>query len=118
RLIQYNEEYLSRQGETAMIRILLGRGGSGKSRAILAELAGHAQSQRRALLLVPEQYTLQAERDLIDASGMGGLLTVEVMSPTRLAREVLRRAGQDGRVTVDGLGRAMALRRVAGMCRG
>ena len=101
-----------------MIRILLGRGGSGKSRAILAELAGHAQSQRRALLLVPEQYTLQAERDLIDASGMGGLLTVEVMSPTRLAREVLRRAGQDGRVTVDGLGRAMALRRVAGMCQG
>lgn len=100
-----------------MIRILLGRGGSGKSRSVLRSLAVHQRAGRRALLLVPEQYTLQAERDLIAEAGMGGLLSVEVMSPTRLARDVLHRAGRDGRACIDALGRAMALRRVAGLCR-
>ena len=47
-----------------MLRILYGTAGTGKSAAIMDEIRGGADSGERYILLVPEQYSHEAEREL------------------------------------------------------
>lgn len=56
----------------------LGRADTGKSARVVAALKAHQSAGERAILLVPEQYTYEAERLLADA--LGGLLGVQVFS--------------------------------------
>ena len=69
------------------VTFLIGRAGSGKSRAIQACLKDAMQHGRRAVLLVPEQFTYEAERRLGEA--LGGLMGIQVLSFTRLSERVL-----------------------------
>ena len=49
------------------IRYILGRAGKGKSHLVYQEIetALRSDKEQALILLVPEQYTLQAERDVI-----------------------------------------------------
>lgn len=69
-------------------------------------LAGGA---KRLLLLTPDQYTLQAELELIQRLNLPGLLEIEVLSPSRLLTRVFTLAGAPKRVRVDARGKAMML---------
>ena len=73
-----------------------------KSRA-----AGH-----RFVLYVPEQYTLQAERDLITGLILPGLLEIQVISPRKLKQQVREQAGTGTKRSLNEMGRAMAVHRV------
>lgn len=63
----------------------------------------------RVLLLVPEQYTLQAERELIEHLHLPGLLDLDVLSPRRLGRRIRESAGHSSKAALDESGRRMAL---------
>lgn len=63
------------------------------------------------LVIVPEQYTLQAEKDLLKDLGVPGFFRLEVLSPTRLAQRVKDRLGSDPRTPIDERGRNMAVAR-------
>ncbi len=63
------------------------------------------------LVLVPEQYTLQAERDLMRDMGVKGFFRLDVLSPTRLQFRVLDALGQDPRVPIDERGKAITVAR-------
>ncbi|MGI5878106.1 MAG: PD-(D/E)XK nuclease family protein [Christensenellales bacterium] len=95
------------------LTVIAGRSGSGKSRLIHERIGAAARSGRPALLIVPEQYTLEAERSLIATLGVPGLLSIEVMSPTRLIEDVFSRVGGPRDAVIDRRGKAMALRRAA-----
>ncbi len=60
-------------------------------------------------VLVPEQYTLQAERELIEGLQLPGLMDLDVMSPRRLDRLIRERAGGGALPVLDDRGRAMAI---------
>ena len=64
------------------IRFILGRAGSGKSRQIIEEIKTSLEQggHEPLLLLVPEQFTLQAERDLITGLQAKGIVRAEVLS--------------------------------------
>lgn len=64
------------------------------------------------ILLVPEQYTLQAERDLIEHLQRPGLIHLEVLSISRLAERVFEETGGIKQVIINEQGRQMALRKV------
>ena len=66
---------------------------------------------RRAVLYVPEQVTLQTERNLIADLELRGLLDIEVVSPKKLRELVRERAGSGNRKTLDECGQAMAVHR-------
>ncbi len=70
----------------------------------------------RQVILVPEQYTLQAERDLIAGMGLPGLLNMDVISPTKLQTMVREWAGSSGLRPLDETGRAMAIHRALHAC--
>ncbi|HNW87740.1 MAG TPA: PD-(D/E)XK nuclease family protein [Candidatus Limiplasma sp.] len=61
------------------------------------------------VLLVPEQFTLQAERELLDRLHVNSLFTLEVLSPSRLASRVLAAVGADERSPLSRAGRQMAV---------
>lgn len=68
----------------------------------------HAQGSP-CVLLVPEQFTLQAERELLDRLALPGFFTIEVLSPSRLSQRVLATAGADPRAPLSQAGRRMAV---------
>ncbi len=66
----------------------------------------------RTIVYVPEQYTLQAERDLIQGLGLPGLLDLDVMSPRKLREQVRELAGQGSRRPLTPAGAVMSVHRI------
>ena len=77
-----------------MLRLLLGRSGSGKTFEARRRLCHLAEEGREKLmLLVPEQYSFESERAMLRLLGAGKAPRVEVYSFTRLADAVFRAYG-------------------------
>lgn len=66
----------------------------------------------RVMMLVPEQYTLQAERELVERLALPGLLDMDVLSPKRLTRRIREAGGHGPLLPLDERGRSMALAQV------
>jgi len=97
------------------LRFIIGRAGKGKSYYIYNEIKQHikeARGNEKLLLLVPEQYTLQAERDFMEKTGLTGIMQLEILSFSRLAQKVFNEVGGLTRVLINEQGRNMVLRRV------
>ncbi len=87
----------------------------GRMHRLLPHIVDHIgalyQAGETCLLLVPEQYTLQAEVELIRRLHLPGFFRIQVLSPSRLTQRIFDAAGTDGRVPLDGRGKQMALSR-------
>ena len=101
-----------------MLRIYYGREDIDKEKAMfdmigqsLAEL-GSPGNPSQILLLVPDQYTLQMERNAIAHLKVKGLMDLEVLSFSRLAGRVLNETGGSRRVPIDKHGRHMLLTKI------
>ncbi len=79
-----------------MLKFIYGRAGSGKSYNIINRITVDAKAGKKAVLLVPEQFTFQSERALLEALGDRAGTDVSVISFTRMYDEITRKAG--GRV--------------------
>jgi len=64
---------------------------------------------KRCMFLVPSQYTLQAEIEIMTRLNMEGTFMIDVLSPGRLQSRVFERAGQPDRVIFDERGKCMVL---------
>lgn len=64
---------------------------------------------KRCILIVPEQFTLQAEVEVLSRLNLPGFFDIEVLSPTRLQTRVFERAGAPARVRIDERGKQMVL---------
>jgi len=91
------------------VRILTGRSRRLLPR-VIREVGEAYRAGGRCLLLVPEQYTLQAELELVRRLELPGFFDLEVLSPTRLTHRVFERAGNPPRVRIDARGKRMVLR--------
>jgi ATP-dependent helicase/nuclease subunit B len=67
------------------VRFILGPAGSGKTHRCLEELRALEHQGRPGILLVPEQSTHSAERELLADPELPGLRHVQILSFTRLA---------------------------------
>ena len=96
------------------IKYIVGRGGAGKSFRVFTEIKEQLQKNEgnKLILLVPEQFTLQAERDLINKLDLAGIIDVEVLSFTRLAHHVFNEVGGLAKIHINDIGKNMVLRRV------
>jgi len=96
------------------LRFVYGRAGCGKTRFCLEEIKNRIESGHsgRLYLLVPEQYTYQAEKDLIDMLESGGILKNEVLSFRRLAYRVFNEVGGITYPHIHPAGKSMILYRI------
>lgn len=85
------------------------------ARAIAADLQS---TQAYIYLIVPEQFTLQAEQTMMDALAAPGFMQLRIMSPSRLIQEVFDRTRRPGRAIIDDRGLAMTFKHITQQCRG
>ena len=70
---------------------------------LLKAVTAARQQDIRCLLLVPEQYTLQAERDLISGLHLPGFFDIEVLSLSRFVqRQFQQYSGGRARIDANG----------------
>ncbi len=95
------------------LRLIIGRSGTGKTETCMREIAERQGKQKgRLIFIVPEQYSSQAERDLIERTKGKGILQGEVLSFGRLAHRVFSKKGVGKKVPLGDIGKSMALRKI------
>ena len=90
------------------LRLLVGEEGTVRDQALYH---GMDRCEGRTLLIVPERFTLEAERALVEEIGLPGLFQMEVLSFTRLGQKVLARTRGTARTYMNETGKAMLMRR-------
>ena len=88
-----------------MLKLVLGRAGSGKTRFTLDKAAEIMQSGGNAVIVVPEQFTFETERSLLRAIGPESCLNIEVLSFSRMVHRVMGVYGGFAGRYIDDCGR-------------
>ncbi len=100
------------------LRLIYGRAGCGKSHFCMEEIRkrledkGSEPIKDPLILLVPEQYSMQAERDLVQVAPRGGAIEGQVLSFRRMAYRVFGEVGGFTRRHINSSGKAMLLYRI------
>ena len=93
-----------------MLKLILGAAGSGKTALITKEIKDRAASGEKGLyLIVPEQFSHEAERELCALCGDSFSLHAEVLSFSRLAVRVAQETGTGGAAALDAGGRLLCM---------
>lgn len=92
-----------------MLTIITGKAGTGKTASIMDSIRRRVESQARSLLIVPEQYSHEAERELCLACPPSMSLYAEVMSFTGLARRVDQLLGSGEQTPLDKGGKLLCM---------
>lgn len=97
------------------LRFVLGGSGSGKSNYLYEMILKRTQESTEQLffLIVPEQFSLQAQRELVQRQKNHGIMNIDVVSFARLAYRVFDELGLTHLQTLEETGKSLALRRVA-----
>ena len=90
-----------------MLRIYFGDTDKDKDKFIFDQIASVMPSD--VFLLVPDQFTLQAERNAFEYMNADALLELEIVSRSGFARRIVSQEGSPGGVAVDKYGRFMLL---------
>ena len=76
---------------------------------VIGRIGEHVRAGRRCMLLVPSQYTLQAEIEVMEQLQLQGTFMIDVLSPGRLQGRVFERAGAPRQTVFDERGKCMIL---------
>ena len=98
------------------LQFIFGNSWSGKSHYLYQHIVEESvkHPEKNYLVLVPEQFTMQTQKDLCMAHPRGGIMNIDVLSFGRLAHRVFEELGQDDRPVLDDEGKNLVLRRIAG----
>ncbi len=98
------------------LRFVYGPAGAGKSTFIHEEMVGKAEKEpsRSFILIVPDQFTIETQADIVKAHPKGGILNIDVLSFERLCYRVFSEAGEPETPILDDTGKSLVIRRVAG----
>ena len=93
------------------LKIVYGRAGSGKTSFCLDNIKNELiiGGKHPLVLIVPEQFSLQAEKNLARAAGSAGIFRAEVLSFRRLAFRVFSEVGGISRRHLNAAGKSMLL---------
>lgn len=98
------------------LQFVFGPSGSGKSnylyRHVIEESMQHADQSY--IVLVPEQFTMQTQKDLVSMHPRRGIMNIDVLSFGRLAYRVFEETGGDALPVLDDEGKNLILRKIAG----
>ena len=93
-----------------MLRLFTGKAGTGKTAAVISEIDAFVRQGRGgSMLIVPEQYSHEAERELCRRCGDSLSLYAEVFSFTGLARRIMSRQGGAAASMLDKGGRMLCM---------
>ena len=96
------------------LQFVLGPSGAGKSHFIYEKILKESleHPEQKYLVIVPEQFTLQTQRELVNLHPRKGLLNVDVLSFNRLAYRVFSETGGNTLPVLEETGKSLVLQRV------
>ena len=98
------------------LQFVFGNSGGGKSHWLYKNIIEDSirHPEKDYLVLVPEQFTMQTQKDLCLMHPRGGIMNIDVLSFGRLAHRVFEEVGRDSLPVLDDEGKNLVLRKIAG----
>lgn len=96
------------------MQLILGSSGSGKSYRLYKQLINESISNidTNYIIIVPEQFNMQAQKDIINMHPNHGVTNIDILSFTRLAYRVFEEVGGSNKTILEETGKSMVLRKV------
>lgn len=98
------------------LQFVFGGSGSGKSHYLYQNITKEAEENPSNfyLVLVPEQFTMQTQKDLVMQGDRKGIMNIDVLSFVRLAHRIFEETGKGGFPVLDDEGKNLVLRKIGG----
>ena len=97
------------------LQFILGNSGCGKSEYIYKQIVEEASLNQKKdyLVIVPEQFTMQTQKKLVELSENGAIMNVDVLSFKRLAYRIFDELGVKSTDILEETGKNLVLRKIA-----
>ena len=101
------------------LQFYFGASGSGKSHQLHEDIIRAAEQNPKTdyLLIVPDQFTMQTQMDLVVEHPNHIIMNIDVLSFGRLTHRILEEVGYENVPILDDTGKSLVLRKVAQQCR-
>lgn len=99
-----------RGGRNMSLRYILGKSGTGKTTRCINEIIDTDNMSERIFYIVPEQFTLESEKNLLDKKD--SVSNINVLGFRHFAYYLISKMGTSGRVMLDDVGRAMLIKKI------
>lgn len=96
------------------LRMIYGRSGYGKSTKLYQDMIEQAceNMQNQYIAVVPEQFTMQTQKNIVQAHPNRGVMNIDIVSFERLAYRVFEELGKSEWNILDDTGKSLILRKV------
>lgn len=96
------------------LQLFLGSAGSGKSYQLYREVIEESKKNPNTnyLVIVPEQFTLQTQKDIVAMHPEHGVMNVDILSFLRFAYRIFEEVGGSDYPILEDTGKSMVLRKV------
>ncbi len=96
------------------LQLVLGGSGRGKTQYIYQMVLDEAfkNPEQEYIVIVPEQFTMQTQKELVQLSPCTGIINIDVQSFLRLAFRIFTELGAGNEPVLDDMGKTMILKKV------
>lgn len=96
------------------LQFWFGASGAGKSIGVQQEMIQRAikNPDKNYFLVVPDQFTMQTQKQIVKMHPDGGILNIDVLSFGRLSHRIFEEVGIEERIVLDDTGKCLLLRKV------
>ena len=97
------------------LQLIFGPSGSGKSTYLYKHVIEESlrNPKQNYIILVPEQFTMQTQKDLVTMHPRHGIMNIDVLSFGRLAYRIFEETGGENLPVLDDEGKNLILRKIA-----
>lgn len=97
------------------LRLVIGASGAGKSTFVYQDIIDRSAQDAagKFFIIVPDQFTMQTQMDLVTMHEKKGILNIDVLSFGRLTSRVFEELGRGDSPMLDDTGKSLIIRRVA-----
>ena len=100
------------------LQFILGGSDSGKSHELYKKIcdASVQSPGTQFLVIVPEQFTMQTQKEIVHLHPKKGIMNIDVLSFQRLSHRIFEEVGADQRTVLEEMGKTLLLRRTVSKC--
>ncbi len=98
------------------LQLILGGSGSGKTTYMYEKLikkSGKILRKESYLAVVPEQFTMETQKNIVSLSPGNGTTNIDILSFDRLAKRIFDEAGRNPLKVLDDTGKCLIIRKIA-----
>ena len=96
------------------LRMITGSSGAGKSHYMYKTINESAKIDKDTnyIVVVPEQFTMETQRDIVSMSENHGVMNIDILSFQRLAYRIMDEVGYGEKLVLEDTGKNLVLRKV------